>query len=309
MIRAAHLFVLFMFACLAACASPERPALSAATAEPQPTVILIGIDGFRADYLGRGLTPNLSRLAAEGVTAQGGMTPSFPSVTFPNFFTLATGLHPDRHGLISNSIEDPTLPGRTFRLSDRAQVMDAIWYEGEPIWATAEKAGLRTGTLFWPGSEAPIGGVRPSYWLPFEQSLPTAGRVNMLLGWLTLPPAERPLFLTLYFDLIDTVGHRSGPDSPELNTALAEVDGAIGRLLEGLRTRGVTADLVVVADHGMAAVSAERVVFLDDVVERGFVKPIHRSMLIVEDSPAALIRAIRGYEPPVVDKWIRAGER
>ena len=270
MIRPARLVLLALTLWLVACATPTGPAAPApATAAARGrTVILIGIDGFRADYLSRGVTPNLARLAAEGATAQGGMRPSFPSVTFPNFYTLATGLHPDNHGLVYNTFEDPGLPGRTFRLSDRSEVMDRVWYdEAEPIWVSAEREGVTSATLFWPGSEAPVRGVRPSYWLPFEQSVPTNARVNMLLGWLSLPPAERPRFLTLYFDVVDTAGHRGGPDSSQLTAALTEVDGAVGRLLDGLKSRNIKADLVVVADHGMAATSAERVVFLDDLID------------------------------------------
>jgi len=238
-----------------------------ASAQDRP-VILIGLDGFRADYLDRGLTPTLSRLAAEGARAEGGMKPSFPSVTFPNFYTLATGLHPDHHGLVYNTMRDAGLPDRTFTLGNRAEVMNRVWYDdGEPIWVTAEKAGLRTATLFWPGSEAPIHGVRPTYWLPFEQSLPATGRVNMLLGWFTLPVDERPLLATLYFDLLDSAGHRFGPDSPEVNTALAEADAAVTLLVDGLKARGIEANLVIVADHGMAAVSSERVVMLDEEMD------------------------------------------
>jgi predicted AlkP superfamily pyrophosphatase or phosphodiesterase len=196
------------------------------------------------------------------------MKPSFPSVTFPNFYTLATGLHPDHHGLVYNAMQDPGLPGRTFTLGNRTEVMDRVWYDdAEPIWVSAEKAGLRTATLFWPGSEAPVGGVRPTYWLPFEQSVPSAARVNMLLGWFTLPVDERPRLATIYFDILDTAGHRFGPDSPEVNLALADADAAVTLLLEGLKARGVEANLVIVADHGMAAISGERVVMLDDLLD------------------------------------------
>ena len=240
---------------------------SAVEAQQRP-VILIGIDGFRADYLDRGVTPTLSGLAAEGVRADGGMKPSFPSVTFPNFYTLATGLHPDNHGLVYNTMRDPGLPGRTFTLLNRVEVMDRVWYDdGEPIWVTAEKAGLRTATMFWPGSEAPINGVRPSYWLPFEQTVPSLARVNILLGWFNLPVEERPRLATLYFDIVDTAGHRFGPGTPETDAALSEVDTAVAALLTGLEARGIVADLVIVADHGMAAVSGERLVFLDDYID------------------------------------------
>jgi len=265
---------------------------SAVEAQQRP-VILIGIDGFRADYLDRGVTPTLSGLAAEGVRADGGMKPSFPSVTFPNFYTLVTGLHPDNHGLVYNTMRDPGLPDRTFTLRDRAEVMDGVWYaDGEPIWVTAEKAGLRTATMFWPGSEARINGVRPSYWLPFEQTVPSLARVNILLGWLTLPVEERPRLATLYFDIVDTAGHRYGPGTPETDSALNEVDTAVAALLAGLEARGIEADLVIVADHGMAAVSGERLVFLDDDIDVSAVQ-------ITSDGPVATLDPLPGREADV----------
>ena len=139
------LAALFTVAVLAACASaPPRSA-------PRPPTILISIDGFRPDYLDRGVTPNLSALAAQGVRAD--MRPSFPSKTFPNHYTLVTGFRPDRHGIVDNSMEDPAIPGVTFKLSNAAAVADPRWWnEAEPIWVTAEKAGLRTATEFWPGA-------------------------------------------------------------------------------------------------------------------------------------------------------------
>ncbi|WP_420471762.1 ectonucleotide pyrophosphatase/phosphodiesterase [Brevundimonas sp. FT23042] len=231
-------------------------------------VILIGVDGFRAEYLQRGITPTLSRLAAEGVQAEGGMRPSWPSVTFPNFYTLVTGLHPDHHGLVYNTMTDPRLPGRRFSLGNRAEVMDRVWYDdGEPIWVTAHNAGFRTAAMFWPGSEAPVRGVRPDYWVPYEKGVPSLSRVNILLGWMSLPPEERPAIATLYFDIVDTAGHHDGPDAPETMAAVAEVDMAVKALVEGLERLHLDADLVIVADHGMAALSGERVAFLDDLVD------------------------------------------
>ncbi|MDQ8029796.1 MAG: ectonucleotide pyrophosphatase/phosphodiesterase [Brevundimonas sp.] len=231
-------------------------------------VILIGVDGFRPDYLDPARTPTLSRLAAEGVQAEGGMRPSWPSVTFPNFYTLVTGLHPDHHGLIYNSMRDPNLPGRRFSLGNRAEVMDRVWYDGgEPIWVTARNAGLKTAAMFWPGSEAPVHGVRPDYWVPYEKGVPSLSRANILLGWMSLPPEERPAVSTLYFDIVDTQGHNFGPDAPETLAAVAEVDTAIKALVEGLQKLNLEADLVIVADHGMAALSGERVAYLDDLVD------------------------------------------
>ncbi len=284
------LFLLTLVAALAAGLSAQAQAVAQ---EPYRPVILVGIDGFRADYLERGLTPTLSRLAVEGVQAEGGMRPSWPSVTFPNFYTLATGLHPDHHGLVNNTMTDPNLPGRRFSLGNRAEVMDRVWYDAaEPIWVTAENAGLRTATLFWPGSEAPIRGVRPTYWLPFEQTVPSLARVNILLAWLSLPEAERPQLATLYFDVLDHAGHEYGPGAPETDAVLADIDAAVKALVDGLEKQGIEADLVIVADHGMAPISGERVVFLDDKIDAA-------AFTVTGHGPVATLDPVAGREAEV----------
>lgn len=246
---------------LAACATTPPPR------NERPLTILISIDGFRPDYLDRGVTPVLSGLAAEG--ARGVMRPSFPSKTFPNHYTLVTGLRPDRHGIVENNMEDPAIPGVAFRMSNAQAVTDARWWDqGEPIWVAAERAGIVSATMFWPGSEAPIRGVRPSHWRPFDQSVPPDARVDQVLAWLDLPEKQRPRLVTLYFDDVDTAGHEFGPHSPEVGAAAAKVDAALGRLRAGLKARGLSANLVVVADHGMAPMSDERSAFMDDVLPK-----------------------------------------
>jgi predicted AlkP superfamily pyrophosphatase or phosphodiesterase len=247
---------------LSACATP-RPA-----AVERPITVLISIDGFRPDYLDRGVTPMLSALAAGGVRAA--MRPSFPSKTFPNHYTLVTGLRPDRHGIVENTMEDPAIPGVTFRMSNAQAVTDRRWWDqAEPIWVAAERAGIRTGTMFWPGSEAPIRGVRPSHWLKFDQKTPSVARTDQVLAWLDLPGTERPRFVTLYFDVVDTAGHEFGPDSAEVSAAAAEVDAAVARLMAGLKAREVGANLVIVADHGMAPVSPARRMLIEDLAPAG----------------------------------------
>jgi ectonucleotide pyrophosphatase/phosphodiesterase family member 5 len=235
-----------------------------AWAAPQvrPPLILVSIDGFRADYLDRGVSPNLTSLAAGGVRAER-LIPSFPSITFPNHYTLVTGLYPDHHGIVNNSFQDPKLPG-VFKMASKEE---AWWDEATPIWVTAERQGLATATMFWPGSEAVIHGVRPQHWEPFNAAVPGDARVDKVLGWLDLPVDQRPRFITLYFNLVDTNGHLFGPDTPQVNMAIARTDASIGRLLEGLKTRGISADLIVLADHGMAAVSSERTILLDDIID------------------------------------------
>jgi predicted AlkP superfamily pyrophosphatase or phosphodiesterase len=263
-----NLPVLIVLLLLSACATAPAPGPASNAAEPR-SVLLISIDGFRRDYIDRGVTPVLSGLAQQGVRATS-MRPSFPSVTFPNHYTIVTGLRPDHHGVVNNYMTDDSIPGAVFKLSDRQVLADPRWWnEGEPIWVTAEKAGLRTATLFWPGSETEIRGKRPSEWLPFDDKLPYAERVDRVLGWLERPTDARPRFVTLYFSSVDTQGHKFGPDSPEVNAALADVDAALGRLVDGLRARKLdnAVDLIVVSDHGMAATAPERAIDLDKVID------------------------------------------
>ena len=237
--------------------------LFCAAAGAGQTVLLISIDGFRADYLDRGLTPTLSALAADGVRAA--MRPSFPSLTFPNHYTLVTGLYPDHHGITDNSMEDARL-GR-FALSSREAVVDRAWWDGgTPVWVSVERQKGHAAPLFWPGSEADIQGVPPSFRLPYDANMPDADRVARVLSWLDLPEAERPSFLTLYFEKVDTAGHHEGPDSPALDQALGEIDAAIAQLTQGLAQRHLAdkVDLIIVADHGMTQLAPERTLFIDD---------------------------------------------
>jgi predicted AlkP superfamily pyrophosphatase or phosphodiesterase len=244
------------------------PALAQA---PPPVTILISIDGFRPDYLDRGVTPTLSALATDGVRAD--MRPSFPSKTFPNHYAIVTGLRPDRNGIVDNNMYDAAITPLKFTMSAREVSSDPRWWnEAEPIWVTAEKAGERTATMFWPGSDVPIHGTLPSHWLKFDMSMPPAARVDQALAWLDGPAADRPRLLTLYFDDVDTAGHHQGPDSPGLNQAAAKVDAAVARLKEGLKTRGIVANIVVVSDHGMAPTSPDKRIFADDFLDISTVK-------------------------------------
>ncbi len=242
-----------------------------ATAGAERTLVLVSIDGFRWDYLDRpGVETPTLHWVAEGVRAER-LTPVFPTLTFPNHYALVTGLHPEAHGIVGNAMRDPTwlVDGRParFSLSNREAVTNGRWWGGEPIWVTAEKQGVGAATVFWPGSEAEIGGVRPSHWLPYDGDLPYAERIDQALAWLDAPDAPR--LVTLYFEGVDHAGHDDGPDSPEVTEAIAEVDVALARLVDGLRQRGRldATDLIVVSDHGMAARSRDRVVILDDAID------------------------------------------
>lgn len=256
------------------------PADKPAAEVREPVVILVSIDGFRADYLGRGITPHLSALAASGISAA--MRPSFPSKTFPNHWAIATGKVPDRNGIIANGFEDRAHPGEKFTMSSDEPYW---WDEAEPIWVTAEKSGIRTATMFWPGSNVAwggtlvtephktiSGGTRPSDWQQFNGAVSPVQRVDAVIDWLRRPAAKRPKLVTLYFDQVDTAGHRYGPGDSQTDAAIADVDGDIGLLLAGLRELGQPANLIVVADHGMAAISSERTIALDAVADPSLYK-------------------------------------
>lgn len=256
------------------CATLPAPQPEAASVERrEPVTILVSIDGFHPDYLDKGLTPTLSGLAATGV--EGHMTPSFPSKTFPNHWTLVTGKVPDQHGITANRMEDPSRPGETFTMDS----VDPYWWsDAKPVWVEAEEAGIRSAAMFWPGSAVPWGGTAvrwgpvtdgtlPQDWQQFSMQISNTQRVNSVLDWLRRPAEIRPAFVTLYFDTVDTAGHDGGPDSEEVNAALADIDTHIATLVDGLKDFGQPANLVIVSDHGMAATSSEQVIALADIVD------------------------------------------
>ena len=237
-------------------------------ADTPPPLLLVSIDGFRWDYLDTYDAPHLRALAETGVWASEGMTPVFPTVTFPNHYTIVTGLYPERHGIVGNTMYDPAWDA-WFRIGDPEAVTDARWWGGEPLWVTAERQDMKSATYFWVGSEAPIGGVRPTYWFPYDAAVPGEDRVDQILAWLDLPPDDRPGFLTLYFSEVESRGHDHGHDAPETAAAVGRVDGYIGRLLDGLQDRGLrdAVNLILVADHGMVATAPDRLIDLDALAD------------------------------------------
>lgn len=259
------LFAAATAAALSACASMERPSDTAAAASDEPIVLLIGVDGMTADALDRFEAPNLQALANRGVRPDG-MVPVMPSVTFTNFYSIATGLYPEDHGMINNAPFDREL-NEGFVNPMSAQ--DGRWWNGEPIWITAERQGLPTSIMFWLGSEVEFAGDRPTRWTPYEHNKPYGERVEEVLAWFDGPQAERPRFAAVYFDLVDTIGHRTGAHTPEVGEAIATVDGHIGDLIAGLEARGLLdrTNIIVVADHGMATNPDDQFIHFDDWID------------------------------------------
>lgn len=230
------------------------------------TVLLISLDGFRWDYFEKTDTPNLDRLAQTGVKARG-LIPVFPTKTFPNHYSIITGLYPENNGVVGNTMFDPIMDD-TFSVYERESVSDGRWYGGEPLWVTAEKQGVTAATLFWVGSEAEINGLRPSYWHPYDHDLPHADRTQQVLAWLDLPPERRPRLICMYFSDTDDGGH-IGTNSPELMEAIQRVDSSLGVIFDGLIQRGMMEEIniVVLSDHGMTEIDTTQVIFLDDYID------------------------------------------
>jgi predicted AlkP superfamily pyrophosphatase or phosphodiesterase len=229
---------------------PNPP--NSAAQQAKHYVVLVSLDGFRYDYAEKDGAKNLLQMAARGASAPQGMIPAYPSLTFPNHYTIGTGLYPEHHGIVANSFYDP-MRKEKYAYTDLKAVVDGSWYGGTPLWVLAEKQGMRAASFFWPGSEAEIQGKRPSYYLSFDDKFPDEKRVDQIIAWLRLPPERRPHFITLYYSNVDHAGHTYGPQAPETVEAVRHVDDMIGKLSEGIVTLALPVDLIVVADHGMEA--------------------------------------------------------
>ncbi len=219
-------------------------------------VVLVSLDGFRWDYARRDNAKNLLALGHDGAWAPEGMIPSYPSLTFPNHYTIVTGLYPEHSGLVANSFEDPVTHAK-YAMSDSKAVTDGSWYNGTPLWSLAEGQGMRTACLFWPGSEAKIAGYRPSYYLRFDDKADDEARIEQVIEWLNLPAADRPHFITLYYSHPDHEGHLFGPDAPETVAAVHHVDELVGKLRRELDATALPIDLIVLSDHGMVKVEPD----------------------------------------------------
>lgn len=250
--------ILFLLA--ASCSNIEAPQNS------QPYLIVLSLDGFRWDYPEQANTPTLDSLAKVGVHTN--IIPSYPSKTFPNHYAMATGLYPDHHGIVLNSFYAEDIH-KQYRLSDRIAVTNPDFYGGEPIWNTAEKQGVKSATLFWVGSEAPINNLRPSHWSTYDQKLPFESRIDSLYTWLTLPENKRPHLIMWYYHEPDGVGHGFGPHGTETIEEIERLDHYLSLFFARMRQIPEFDQLnfIVTSDHGMGELSPDRQVILDEVVD------------------------------------------
>ncbi|KAL7136744.1 hypothetical protein ABFS83_10G051000 [Erythranthe nasuta] len=263
--------VAFAFLFFSAASSPSTDSLSTTSFSrslsklKHPVVLLISSDGFRFGYQFKTDTPNIDRLIQNGTEAEHGLIPVFPTLTFPNHYSIVTGLYPAYHGIINNKFSDP-VTGDKFNMGSH----EPKWWLGEPLWETVANHGLKASTYFWPGSEVHKGSwdCPKDYCMFYNESVPFDDRVDTVLNYFDLPSDEIPSFMTLYFEDPDHQGHQVGPDDKQITEAVANIDRLIGRLITGLEERGIFEDvhMIMVGDHGMVGTCDKKMVFLDDLV-------------------------------------------
>lgn len=264
-------------------------------------VLLISIDGFTNEYIDRNETPNFDLFLSEGVQAEY-LTPVFPTNTFPTHWSIATGLYVENHGIIANSFYDYELEAR-FSNGPVGGPSDERWWGGEPIWITAEKAGKTSATFFWPGSEASIDGLRSTKWVDYDGSVADSVRIDSVMSWLDPAGDVQADFGTLYFSFVDSRGHAFGPDSPEVDEAVVEMDSILGYLMEQKEAVGLNnkLNIILVSDHGMATTSPEKVIFLEEIIDLN-------SVDMVTWTPVAMIKPDEGLTSEVYEALKAAEE-
>ncbi len=236
--------------------------------EPEKNfLLLISFDGFKYDYFERANTPNFDKFIAGGAKADG-LIPVFPTKTFPNHYSIVTGLYPENSGIVSNTMYDKEID-KYYRIGDREAVENPAWYQGEPIWNTAERQGLTAGTLFWVGSEAPINGKYATYWKIYDTNMDERARIDTVVNWFTQTDKPNVDFATLYFSEVDTQGHGRGPNADSVNVYIEQADELLGYLVDRLEEKGIydRTNIVIVSDHGMSELSADRVFLIDQIID------------------------------------------
>ena len=255
----------------------------------KPYIILISVDGYRYDYATRYNAVNLLRRGATGVIAEG-IKPGFPSLTFPNHYSIVTGLYPAHHGLIDNSFYDrqkQTIYNKAYR----KVVQDSSWYGGRPLWVLAEQQQMLSAAFYWVGSEAQILGTKPTYTYNYSTFIPTDQRIAIIRNWLDLPAERRPHLICVYFEEVDYAGHLYGPDSPELGLAVKAMDSVLNILVETVEETGLPVNFIVLADHGMERIDDLNPLRLPvDIDKSGFIVPPGDALLHLYAKNKTLIK-------------------
>lgn len=300
-----HIFLIIAYAILfnsckttSTALEPKITTNSKASIE-RPYLILVSLDGFRWDYVKKYNPPHLSKFIKNGVEAES-LISSFPSKTFPNHYTIATGLYPENHGLIGNSYYSYD-KNVTYKIRNREMVQDGTFYKGTPIWVHADKSQMVTASYFFVGTEADIQGVRPTYYYNYDGKTKNETRVSQALNWLKLPEKTRPHFIAMYFSDLDDIGHKYSPDNEEeIEQAVLRLDKHLGNLFEGAKATGLPVNIIVVSDHGMTSVKTENFIPLETIenntlytaIDNGAIINIHPKANIDTDSILSYLKPL-----------------
>lgn len=237
-------------------------------AQEKPYVILVSFDGFRYDYVVKYNPPTFKKFIAEGAQAEA-IIPSFPSKTFPNHYSIVTGLNPGNHGLVDNSFYDGTR-NEFYGMRNKERVINPVYYGGVPLWTLAKQNNMKSASFFWVGSEVSDPARRPDYYFPFDDTIDPRKRVQQVIDWLKLPVGERPHLITLYFSFPDHEGHEFGPNASETEQAVLRADSLLNELMIGVNTTRLPVNMILVSDHGMKELTMDEQssIFVDELVDR-----------------------------------------
>ncbi len=231
----------------------------------KPYVILISADGFRADFTELYDAKFLKSISNIGVRASA-MTPSYPSLTFPNHYTLVTGMYPSHHGLVDNTYFDKA-SGQIYSMGNTKIVGEGKWYGGTPLWVLSEKQKMLSASFYWVGSEADIQNTRPTYYYVYNEKIDIAARIKVVKDWLSLPEEKRPHLITFYFPQVDHEAHTYGPNHPKVAEAVSLIDSAINALQSNLATLNLPINYIFVSDHGMTKVDNDNTLTMPKAID------------------------------------------
>jgi predicted AlkP superfamily pyrophosphatase or phosphodiesterase len=277
-------FVLFLFIPCFLFAQPDStqhivPGRKNSLASKQkPYVILISADGFRHDLADKYHAINLQGLRNRGVAAKG-MIPSYPTLTFPNHYSIATGLYPAHHGLVDNTFYDPQKL-QLYRIGNRQAVEDSSWYGGTPLWVLAEQQQMISACFYWVGSEAAVRGIRPTHYYKYNELIGIDERIEVVKSWLTLPEEKRPHLVTFYMSDVDHEAHSYGPDSKQTEAAVHIIDKAVAKLVRMTDSLKLPVNYIFLSDHGMTNIDTLNFVALPAAADTNkFFIPVSEELL------------------------------
>ncbi|QEC66180.1 alkaline phosphatase family protein [Panacibacter ginsenosidivorans] len=255
---------------------PNR--FNSATQQQKPYVILISADGFRYDFAEKYNAENLLRLSKEGVCAES-MLPSFPSLTFPNHYTIVTGLYPAHHGLVDNSFFDEKKKA-SYSMGRKDVVRDSSWYGGIPLWVLAENEQMLSASFYWVGSEAAVDGIKPTYDYNYNEAISIDIRIEIVKDWLQLPAGKRPHLITFYLPQVDHAAHKFGTNAKETGDSVHFVDDAIGKLTLAIATLNLPVNYIFVSDHGMTDVDTTNTISLPTAIDTSTFKIVNSDAIL-----------------------------